>query len=238
MQVVSLQHGRSNGARPSALQKFRRIVQSKTPAWCSFCRPTICRSECLCPFCSRSRQGKLPNAIFYCQQVSPSDGKILHFGRAEGGWIEQVKGITYALQELIGPHQFSSSNRSEGQFWVENHLDTFQMANFHSLHKTSNSVGHENIGGSNLNWFIDGENNLRKAATKQTTANNFQQLSCHREYYKDWVAITQWLRPAFLLDVWSSSARAKPNAPFVLSPYKLGRSVCVCVCVFCWSRLG
>ncbi|XP_055932397.1 phosphatidylserine decarboxylase proenzyme, mitochondrial-like isoform X1 [Argiope bruennichi] len=34
--------------------------------------------------------------------VSPSDGKILHFGRIENGLIEQVKGITYSLKSFLG----------------------------------------------------------------------------------------------------------------------------------------
>ncbi|XP_076434682.1 phosphatidylserine decarboxylase proenzyme, mitochondrial-like [Babylonia areolata] len=35
--------------------------------------------------------------------TSPSDGKILHFGRVERGVLEQVKGVTYSLQGFLGP---------------------------------------------------------------------------------------------------------------------------------------
>lgn len=34
--------------------------------------------------------------------LSPSDGKVLQFGRIEGGDIEQVKGMTYSIDALLG----------------------------------------------------------------------------------------------------------------------------------------
>lgn len=38
-----------------------------------------------------------PNAL-----LSPSDGRLLQFGRIEGGDIEQVKGMTYTIDALLG----------------------------------------------------------------------------------------------------------------------------------------
>lgn len=38
-----------------------------------------------------------PNAV-----LSPADGKVLQFGRIEGGDIEQVKGMTYNIDALLG----------------------------------------------------------------------------------------------------------------------------------------
>lgn len=35
--------------------------------------------------------------------TSPSDGKILHFGKCEQGVVEQVKGVNYALKGFLGP---------------------------------------------------------------------------------------------------------------------------------------
>ncbi|KAL8589455.1 hypothetical protein ACOMHN_061666 [Nucella lapillus] len=35
--------------------------------------------------------------------TSPSDGKVLHFGRVEKGVVEQVKGVTYSLWGFLGP---------------------------------------------------------------------------------------------------------------------------------------
>jgi phosphatidylserine decarboxylase len=62
--------------------------------------------------------------------VSPADGTVLHFGEiAEGGRVEQVKGITYSLGALLGTGGQSvseveeiASNRDaqkvDGQSWV------------------------------------------------------------------------------------------------------------------------
>jgi phosphatidylserine decarboxylase len=41
--------------------------------------------------------------------VSPSDGKILQYGRIEGGDIEQVKGMTYSVDALLGQHTPTAS---------------------------------------------------------------------------------------------------------------------------------
>lgn len=41
--------------------------------------------------------------------ISPSDGKILHFGRVRNCEVEQVKGVTYSLESFLGP-----------QTWTEN----------------------------------------------------------------------------------------------------------------------
>jgi phosphatidylserine decarboxylase len=37
-----------------------------------------------------------------CLQVSPADGKVLHFGRISGAKVEQVKGMSYSLDALLG----------------------------------------------------------------------------------------------------------------------------------------
>jgi phosphatidylserine decarboxylase len=39
--------------------------------------------------------------------VSPSDGRVLHCGVVEHDEIEQVKGVTYSLNALLGPHPAS-----------------------------------------------------------------------------------------------------------------------------------
>ncbi|KAG6008809.1 hypothetical protein E4U21_003838 [Claviceps maximensis] len=41
--------------------------------------------------------------------VSPSDGKILQYGRIEGGDIEQVKGMTYSVDALLGQNTPTAS---------------------------------------------------------------------------------------------------------------------------------
>lgn len=37
-----------------------------------------------------------------CVLVSPADGTVLHFGTVQGSRVEQVKGITYSLDALLG----------------------------------------------------------------------------------------------------------------------------------------
>ena len=41
--------------------------------------------------------------------LSPSDGKVLQFGQIEGGDIEQVKGMTYSIDALLGKRTPASS---------------------------------------------------------------------------------------------------------------------------------
>ncbi|XP_041058452.1 phosphatidylserine decarboxylase proenzyme, mitochondrial isoform X1 [Carcharodon carcharias] len=59
--------------------------------------------------------------------ISPSDGKILHFGRVKNCEVEQVKGVTYSLETFLGPQTWSehleiSNNKSETTF--QDHLVT------------------------------------------------------------------------------------------------------------------
>ena len=35
--------------------------------------------------------------------MSPSDGRVLHFGRVHSKQVEQVKGVTYSLDTFLGP---------------------------------------------------------------------------------------------------------------------------------------
>ncbi|KAG5958533.1 hypothetical protein E4U58_005337 [Claviceps cyperi] len=41
--------------------------------------------------------------------ISPSDGKVLQYGRIEGGDIEQVKGMTYSIDALLGQNTPTAS---------------------------------------------------------------------------------------------------------------------------------
>jgi phosphatidylserine decarboxylase len=41
--------------------------------------------------------------------LSPADGRVLQFGQIEGGDIEQVKGMTYSIDALLGKHTPSPS---------------------------------------------------------------------------------------------------------------------------------
>jgi phosphatidylserine decarboxylase len=43
--------------------------------------------------------------------VSPVDGTVLHFGKANNGKVEQVKGITYSLSAFLGPQTFKCNKK-------------------------------------------------------------------------------------------------------------------------------
>lgn len=51
-----------------------------------------------------------PNAL-----LSPSDGRVLQYGRIEGGDIEQVKGLTYSVDALLGKNSPAPSIASGDQ---------------------------------------------------------------------------------------------------------------------------
>lgn len=51
-----------------------------------------------------------PNAL-----LSPSDGRVLQYGRIEGGDIEQVKGMTYSVDALLGKNSPAPSIASGDQ---------------------------------------------------------------------------------------------------------------------------
>ncbi|KAF7659712.1 hypothetical protein LDENG_00294010 [Lucifuga dentata] len=44
--------------------------------------------------------------------TSPADGRILHFGQVKNSEVEQVKGVTYSLENFLGPQKRSSSSSS------------------------------------------------------------------------------------------------------------------------------
>lgn len=48
--------------------------------------------------------------------MSPADGKILHFGTVEGSKVEQVKGLTYSLDALLGKSVPASPTSQKVQF--------------------------------------------------------------------------------------------------------------------------
>jgi len=63
-----------------------------------------------------------PNAL-----LSPSDGRILQFGQIEGGDIEQVKGMTYTIDALLGRNSRTPSVSSSTS------LDSLAIESVHEL---------------------------------------------------------------------------------------------------------
>ncbi|EGC44180.1 phosphatidylserine decarboxylase proenzyme [Histoplasma capsulatum var. duboisii H88] len=65
--------------------------------------------------------------------LSPSDGRILQFGMIENGEVEQVKGMTYSLDALLGHEEFSPGHEAVHPTKAPIH---------HSVHheRTSNKV--------------------------------------------------------------------------------------------------
>jgi len=67
--------------------------------------------------------------------VSPADGKVLHFGTIKGRRVEQVKGITYSLDALLGLSTEPQSTSSIQPFRDEHGqtLDERQFANLNGI---------------------------------------------------------------------------------------------------------
>ncbi|THH10570.1 hypothetical protein EW145_g1225 [Phellinidium pouzarii] len=70
-------------------------------------------------FYRRLKEGVRPidNAVL----VSPADGKILHFGTVEGSRVEQVKGITYSLDALLGKSAPTTPSSKKVKFANRDH---------------------------------------------------------------------------------------------------------------------
>jgi len=66
-----------------------------------------------------------------CLQVSPCDGRILHFGKVDCGRIEQVKGVSYSLLHSWAPRR--GSRKSPAKMLPECSLEMIRRAEyFHS----------------------------------------------------------------------------------------------------------
>ncbi|KAI9480273.1 MAG: phosphatidylserine decarboxylase-domain-containing protein [Benjaminiella poitrasii] len=93
--------------------------------------------------------------------VSPSDGKVLHFGLVHGQEIEQIKGVTYKLDALLGNdvgRPSSSAEDAKLNAAVPHHVDEEEFANVNgidyslddimiqgSAQKTASSVGPDGL---------------------------------------------------------------------------------------------
>lgn len=74
-------------------------------------------------------------------QVSPADGRVLHFGVVENHMVEQVKGITYSMKTFLGPDQPPASTLKELQSSNDKRLYHcivyLAPGDYHSFHSPS-----------------------------------------------------------------------------------------------------
>ncbi|WWC63389.1 phosphatidylserine decarboxylase [Kwoniella dejecticola CBS 10117] len=75
-------------------------------------------------FYREMKEGQRP--ISDAPMVSPADGRVLHFGEIVGSRVEQVKGITYSLEALLGSessiHGDTQSITNKGEVVDEKHF--------------------------------------------------------------------------------------------------------------------
>ena len=77
--------------------------------------------------------------VYVFCQTCPSDGTVLHFGRAERGILEQVKGITYSMQDFLGPQSWSKEDHHKvAPPGGEDKNNNMKRVTPHSSHKRSN----------------------------------------------------------------------------------------------------
>ena len=65
----------------------------------------LCSYRSLCDFFTRQLKENIRPLANSCL-VSPADGTVVHFGRITSDFIEQVKGVTYSLNDFLGETRF------------------------------------------------------------------------------------------------------------------------------------
>jgi phosphatidylserine decarboxylase len=56
--------------------------------------------------------------------ASPCDGRILHFGKVENGYLEQVKGVNYSLRSFLGENNWPKlSQQRPIQTTIDSNID-------------------------------------------------------------------------------------------------------------------
>lgn len=73
--------------------------------------------------------------------ISPCDGKILHFGKADKGYLEQVKGVNYSLKAFLGEYTLNKESKLNDKQEVETVIND---ADYHNLlkQKSDNELYH------------------------------------------------------------------------------------------------
>ncbi|XP_005458405.1 phosphatidylserine decarboxylase proenzyme, mitochondrial isoform X1 [Oreochromis niloticus] len=63
--------------------------------------------------------------------TSPADGRILHFGRVKNSEVEQVKGVTYSLENFLGPQKRRCKDSSSSSSFRDDILSSPDSDLFH-----------------------------------------------------------------------------------------------------------
>jgi len=70
--------------------------------------------------------------LCFLPKVSPVDGKVLHFGIAENGLVEQVKGVTYPLRAFLGEPELAVPSAKNQLYQIVLYLGPGDYHRFHS----------------------------------------------------------------------------------------------------------
>ncbi|RZC43127.1 phosphatidylserine decarboxylase proenzyme [Asbolus verrucosus] len=72
----------------------------------------------LADFFARALKDGIRKIDYDSALVSPCDGTVLHFGTVHTGEIEQVKGVTYSLENFLGENTWNSNNSNHSDYRI------------------------------------------------------------------------------------------------------------------------
>ncbi|KAF9904090.1 phosphatidylserine decarboxylase 1 [Lobosporangium transversale] len=76
--------------------------------------------------------------------VSPSDGRVFHFGLVDGSKVEQIKGMSYMLEDFLGSHKASKTAEIIKATHSANVVDEEEFAEVNGISYTLDSLlGHD-----------------------------------------------------------------------------------------------
>ncbi|KAF9152404.1 phosphatidylserine decarboxylase 1 [Linnemannia schmuckeri] len=76
--------------------------------------------------------------------VSPSDGRVFHFGLVDGSRVEQIKGMSYSLDQFLGAHKASETAEILKATHSANIVDEEEFAEVNGISYTLDSLlGHD-----------------------------------------------------------------------------------------------
>ncbi|KAF9433728.1 phosphatidylserine decarboxylase 1 [Entomortierella beljakovae] len=72
--------------------------------------------------------------------VSPSDGRVFHFGLVDGSRVEQIKGMSYSLDQFLGAHKASETAEIIKSTHSANIVDEEEFAEMNGINYTLDSL--------------------------------------------------------------------------------------------------